>query len=592
MKRYAIPVFLFSTFSWAQTPPSGVNVEGNFHVHQDGVIYFGAPVTIDPSATNVSSNGHLILADGITGEDKLALQSDAHLDLRGNTDFVFSDDVEFDNLSLVDAAKVTVQDGKYLWLTGDIAQNSSEEIILEASSGTSYAQLKFEGNYTGTGSVLQQQHLNAGWVMVGASMNNTNAGFFGDVGSTGPGHTGLTQNLFSWDGEDFVNLTDNSTTITPGMGYFGFVGPFGFRGSAGVHDFTGTPNTSTTPSLVYVTAASGIAIEGTHTNERDGWNLIANPFTCALNFSGLSQTNVDNAFYIYDNKKSGGAGYIAWSGAGITDPHIAPMQSFWVKANGGSPSLGTINMKEHGTVTATPEHLRTQPFDRLVLRTYPTADTATHDYTVVSFIEDNTTMGYDGAWDAIKMANSAINIYSTHTNGDVMAINAIPYGPGYSDKKTVPISFKAEQHGGNYTIRYDDSYMINTYAVYLEDKLEQTFTDLTAQDYGFINDTSMTARFVLHFRAGALSIDAPENLNNSSRLKAWVHDNRAHIYVNHNVTAELNLLSISGKTIQTTYLPLTAGQKAVWPMREDIASGVYLLRITTQYGTETIKFTR
>lgn len=574
---------------------TGVKILGNFHVAEEGTIFFDETVDIDPAANDITCDGHLILNAGITNEQGLALQSNAHLDLRSNTEFAFADNAEFANLSLSDAAKSTVQDGKYLWLTGDIAQNSSEEIILEASSGTSYAQLKLEGNYTGTGSVRQQQHLNAGWVMVGASMNNTNAGFFGDVGSTEPGHTGNTQNLFSWDGEDYVNVANNTAGISPGRGYFGFVGTFGFRGASGVYDFVGIPNTASTPTLVNETAAQGIAIEGTHANEREGWNLVANPFTCALDFSELTLSQideVDGSFFIYDNNKSGGAGYIFWSGAGITDPHIAPMQSFWVKANGGSPSLGTINMKEHGTVTATPEHLRTQPFDRLVLRTYPTADTATHDYTVVSFIEDNTTMGYDGAWDAIKMANSAINIYSTHTNGDVMAINAIPYGPGYSDKKTVPISFKAEQHGGNYTIRYDDSYMINTYAVYLEDKLEQTFTDLTAQDYGFINDTSMTARFVLHFRAGALSIDAPESLKNTSGITAWVFDNQAYLSAQFSGTAMLSLHDISGKKLQSDRVTLSKGQRTEWPLRADLAAGIYLLRVETAAGSQTIKFTK
>jgi hypothetical protein len=266
-----------------------------------------------------------------------------------------------------------------------------------------------------------------------------------------------------------------------------------------------------------------------------------------------------------------------------------------MQADDVSPSLGsgTLTMADYGTVSSTGTAFPRNNFDRLVLRTNPTGDTVHTDYTVISFIE-GTTDGFDGEWDAHKMQNSAAypNVYSTHTNGDAMAINAIPYGPNHSDKKTVPVAFKANQQGVNFTIRYDDQYMINTYAVYLEDKLEGTFTDMSAQDYSFINDTSMTDRFVLHFRAGALSIDAEDVLSSLSGVKAWIFDGHAHINSRISGDAALSLHDISGKTLQQGRLQLNNGQRYEWPLRQDLAAGVYLLRIQTPQGTETIKFTR
>ena len=584
--------FVLTAFSLnGQTP--ALHINGGFHINDGAVVSVNLPFNINNSATNVSCDGHLIIAQGITGENRLSMQSNAHLDLRGNTLYTFGDNTVFKHLSLSNSSNVDIVAGKHLSLSGNITNASTNAITLKATGSGNYAQLKFDGSYTGAGNVVHEQHLHGGWVMMGASMNATTAALFGDVGSSGSTHTSNTQNLFSWNGEHYVNVANNAAAITPGVGYFGFVGTFGFRGSDGVHAFTGKPNTSATPALVNLTADQSVAIEGTHTNEREGWNLIANPFTCALDFAGLTKTNVGNAFYIYDNNKSGGPAYDIWSAAGITDPYIAPMQSFWVKADGnGAPSLGTIAMATHGTVSSAPAHLRTAPFDRLVLRTHPTADTSTTDYTVVSFIDDNTTMGYDGAWDAIKMANTALNIYSTHNNGDVMAINAIPYGPNYSDKQTVPISFKAVQHGDNYTIRYDDTFMINTYAVYLEDKLEKSFTDLTGQDYTFINDTSITNRFVLHFRAGALSIDAPDALKSNSGVNAWVFENHAYLNAQFDGPAQLTLYDLTGKQLQSERMSLSKGVRSELPLRSDLAAGVYLLRIETAAGNETIKFTR
>ncbi|TVQ81130.1 MAG: T9SS C-terminal target domain-containing protein [Flavobacteriales bacterium] len=540
--------------------------------------------------------GHLIIDGSLTGSANIDLASTANLDLRQDAEFVFSDDASFWALDLANTARVIVQPGKSIELEGSIVHNSSENIELRADATNGYSMLKNSGPYSGsgTGRVMQQQNLNAGWIMIAAPMTNTTAGFFGDVGATGPGHTVNTQNLFSWDGSNYVNVVDNNSTITPGRGYFGFVGQYGFRGTVGVHDFTGVPNLSVSPSLNFATAGNDVVIEGDPT-ATEGWNLIANPFTCALDFSLLTRTNVDNAFYVFNNSKSGGAGYESYASGGISHPEIAPLQSFWVKASAASPSLGTLSMATHGTTSASPNHLRTVSFDRLVLRTHVAQDTAINDYTVVSFVDDNTTMGYDGAWDAYKMANtgSIPNIYSTHSDGAAMAINAIPYGPGYSDKMTVPISFRASQQGESFRISFDDSYMLNTYAVYLEDKLEKTFTDLNAQDYSFVNDTSMSARFVLHFRAGALSIDEPESLSRTNTgLHAWIFAGQAHINSRIAGDVQLSVFDMSGKQLQSGQMNVSAGGRYEWPLRQDLAAGVYLLRIHTSLGTQSIKFNK
>jgi hypothetical protein len=206
---------------------------------------------------------------------------------------------------------------------------------------------------------------------------------------------------------------------------------------------------------------------------------------------------------------------------------------------------------------------------------------------------EGTTDGFDGEWDAHKFMNvgQTPNIYSTY-GLQVIANNAINYGPGHSDKKTVPIAFKSSHQGTSYTIIYDDQYMLNTYAVYLEDKLAKTFTDLNAQDYTFINDTSMTDRFVLHFRVGVLSIDAPELLNSNSGLHAWVFGGQAHLNSRINGNVALSLYDLTGKQLQSGQMSVRIGQRYEWPLRQDLAAGVYLLRIQTTQGTETIKFTR
>jgi hypothetical protein len=405
-------------------------------------------------------------------------------------------------------------------------------------------------------------------------------------------------------------VANNNANLTDGAGYFGYYGttPNGFEAGIDIGigpwtiEMAGEPITSVTPAMDNNILVAGTTWEGfrdpTQTN---GWNLIANPFTATLDFSAITKTNVNNSFYIWNPTENNGEGFYSYYSASGTPntgqglgsqltQFIAPLQSFWVQANANSPSL-PMNMANHATVAQSPAYLR-RSFDRLVLRVEADNDTAIADQTVVAMIE-GTTDGFDGEWDAHKFMNvgQTPNIYSTY-GLQVIANNAIPYGPSHSDKKTVPVAFKANQQGANFSIRYDDQYMINTYAVYLEDKLEGTFTDMSAQDYSFINDTSMTDRFVLHFRAGALSIDAEDALSNHSGVKAWIFDGNAHINSRISGDAALTLHDISGKTLQQGRLQLNNGQRYEWPLRQDLAAGVYLLRIQTPQGTETIKFTR
>lgn len=441
------------------------------------------------------------------------------------------------------------------------------------ADGTGYSQLKVSGTLTDNGTFNHEQNLSAGWRMIAASMNASQASYFGNVGSSGSGHTSNTQNLFSWDGTNYVNLADNNASISPGTGYFGYVGTFGFR-AAGVENFTGTPNTSVTPSLSDGTASGSITIEGTHTNERQGWNLVANPFTCALDFATLSRSDVDNAFYIYD-----GTSYVAYSGAGLPSSAIAPMQSFWVKANGGSPSLGTMTMAANGTVAESPALLKTttKNFDRLVLRSQELADSLNSDYTVVAFIQ-GTQDAYDNEWDAYKMANGGDqpNIYSLH-QGTGMATNAIDYGPGYDGIKSLDIAFRAPKHGEPYQISYDQNYMLRDYAVYLEDRKNQSFHNLAHSPYRFAHDSGMVQRFVLHLQSN--SVDIEEFDKAQSSLQAWAHEGQLHFLANYGAPVSVELRNINGQSVYRSALDLHAGRLQSQSLPE-MAPGLYLLSVS------------
>jgi len=442
-------------------------------------------------------------------------------------------------------------------------------IDLRATS-SGYAQLKVSGTLTDNGTINHEQYFTGGWQMVAASMNAATANYFGSVGTDGG--TVNTQNLFSWDGTQYVNLTNNTSTITPGQGYFGYVGTNGFRTAANAsYSFTGTPNTSVTPSLNNLTSIATMSA-----GSNDGWNLIANPFTCALDFTTLTKTNVNDAFYIYDPATSG---YQSYSTGGITVGVVAPMQSFWVQANAGSPSLGTFTMSANGTVASAPQLYKNSiNFDRLVLRTEALNDSAAVDYTVISFIENNSNHAFDGNWDARKLYNAGAlpNIYTTY-QGEEMAVNALNFGPSSSTTGSVDISYRAPNVGDRYSISFDKDYMLYRYMVILEDKKEGSFTDLGQAAYEFNYDDNYIDRFILHFSAQSISIeDFIQNLG-SPQLELWAHEGAVHFQANYGGAADLSLIDLSGQTVWTQAIEFNQGERSAITLGS-IKAGVYLLK--------------
>ncbi|TVQ75943.1 MAG: hypothetical protein EA358_10585, partial [Flavobacteriales bacterium] len=504
----------------------------------------------------------------------------AIINISGGNPFTALQNIVVSSLNV--KANATMDPNQNINISNNLILDDGVTLTLGASLA-GYSMLKFGGETEfGTGaSVVQQQNLPGGWHMVSAPMNATNAGFFGGIGTQAANGNNNTQNFFSWNGSDFVNLANNSAAIQAGRGYYGFVGNFGFQ-DPGVHPFSGTPNTSVTfPSLTpsNTEALTNVTVDGT--NGRFGWSMLGNPFTCALDFSSLSTNDIEDAFYIFDPSAGSDGEFVSVSGAGLGTTFIAPLQAFWVRSTGANPSLGTATMSANGTVSSSPDFLRTgNTFDRVVLRSTEVANPNFKDHTVIALIE-NTTDGFDNGWDARKMmpSENTPGIY-TIGNAEGLANNAIDYGPNRSDKKSIDLAFRASKQGANYSIRFDEDFMVNEYTIYLEDKLLGQFHDLKSGDYVFANDTNNRERFVVHFRSGALSSDL--EFANAANLRAWVYENTAYIHPNVDLgRSDIRMMDMSGRTVFNTSADLHKNE------RYDIAlpqlkAGVYLLQVGGQ----------
>ncbi|WP_430812320.1 MULTISPECIES: Ig-like domain-containing protein [unclassified Carboxylicivirga] len=122
--------------------------------------------------------------------------------------------------------------------------------------------------------------------------------------------------LYYWDNATGDWLTESgNAALEVGKGYI-------YAGDAQTLSFKGLIHSA--PKSIEIKRGKSV-----------GWNLIGNPYTCAIDwrYVGRSSGAVENAFWIYDNQNDNYGAYNAPLGAGtnIESPLIPSNHAFWVK---------------------------------------------------------------------------------------------------------------------------------------------------------------------------------------------------------------------------------------------------------------------
>jgi uncharacterized repeat protein (TIGR01451 family) len=511
--------------------------------------------------------------------------------------------VDVNQLTLI--GKGVVASGAFI--NADGALSLSDSLILKHGD-KGFSQLRFTGAYTGPGPVsIEQKITGTGWHNLANPFINQTAASFGLVGTVRHPNA---ENLRRWNATAtyiWENIGDGSQNLDEGRGYLGYFGnhPQGWEAGLQVGtgpwilNISGTPLVTTSYELQFNVKVANTTWEGyDDPNETDGWNFVANPFTAVLDFSKVTKpTNTQNAFYIWDPNKSGGAGYVSWSGAGITEPYIAPLQSYWVQTdptfnNTGLDRFWNLSMAAHTDVkTATqPRFFKDHAidFDRIVLRTKKVGNAEWADHTVVALI-DETTNGYDSEWDARKWMNpgEAMNIYSVFGNTR-LANNAVSYPLNRVDHKSIPIGFSCTKPG-LYEIVFDDNWMINSMYLQLEDLQTGTFHNLVnGGPYQFQNDSqSTTNRFVLHIGNRPIDLKSP-----TKPFNFWVANGNLYLESIHfqgRVSAFAN--DLLGRDVwRERDIDLQQGAVVQLPIAQYLSTGTYMINIVAEGKVYSLKF--
>ena len=628
----AVSLYSDSPLAGLSSTSRSVNAGGLFRYAPQGASFTTAvtfPITNLSVTANGLTLGKLGNASDITLASALTVNGPVELygyDLVVSAGLTAAGDVLFDGATLdangnvkttgvgsdvtLDVATASFAPGTYLWSSGGITNNGALTLeALNSASVSSYAQMKFGGTFTAgpSSSVQVQQYLEEGQHLLGVPFSGMTAAFFGGnnpgqggVGTSGTGYAADNKNLWSWTGSDWTSVANNSAALSNGVGYVGTVGTNGFRNAAGVQTFVGVqPHASAEIPLTYAYADDAVIVANETANNgglnlgRHGWNLVGNPFTCALEYNYTNRPNgVNAAVYKWVKAKNGNpARYTAHSpaGSGNTE-YIAPLQAFWVQTTnnmGPSPKL-SLAMGAHGTVAHMPEFNKTSDYeaDRFRFEVVRTSRPTWKDESYIA-LAAGTTDGFDGDWDAYKLTSGAesMDLYSFGPNERMsLANNALEYSEDATAPKQVPFGFRSTGHGETFSLQLDATAADGDYDVFVEDLVTGKMHDLASGAYSFVHDSTVTERFVVHFRS-AKARDYANMGGAEAPLNVWTRPGELVFWMNQPATGRWTLMGLDGKEIQFGKVVLDGTSVHTVPIDAALPHGVYLVRTRLANGS-------
>ena len=352
-------------------------------------------------------------------------------------------------------------------------------------------------------------------------------------------------------------VTPTTTPMTQAQGYSAWASDSNTGPTTVTYNGSLTNSDIPISSLSYTSAAA-----------KAGFNLIGNPYPCALDWnSNWSTSNLSGWMVIYDNGTYRGWHPTTGTYNGKTDGIIPSTQGFWVRALSSSGSL---------IIPASERLHSNQPFYKDSKENiYPTIRLESEingltDETVVVFHPDCSS-GFDGYYDLTKFANvdEAPTIYTISGNENY-GVNF--YGDDYMDK-VIPVGFKTGEEGlysivAKEIVNFDEA--IN---VYLEDLKEGIITELNSNpEYEFsYNPMDEAYRFNLHFKDSWYGVEDQDYFG----INIYAYEQTVYIQMQNIEQGQVSIYNIMGQEIINTSIQNTEFCKIL----VNGGAGYYLVKV-------------
>lgn len=408
-----------------------------------------------------------------------------------------------------------------------------------------------------TGKIRYKQKINKGWSFIGSPFANLT---LADLDKSIPlGFGEKSQSVYAYDGtktllNGWVKSTGLNESYTLGKGFRVY------NQTTSDLSLEGTPFVGTKNLNVTFNAAG---------YDGGGWNLVANPYFCEIDWRLISnKVNMNEAIYIWNPSAGSYSSYVNNLETNGGSPLIQKGQAFFVKASGASPKL-IVDENSKPLYPGYAPFFRTSATSsklRIVLNDDVEKLT---DELLFSEVEESSN-NFDSKYDAYKLPGTYINISTKSSDGEDLSISSIPALTG-----SYPLQISAARTG-KFSFSFKNVETLDGTSAYLIDKLLGKEIEITNDTkYEFTANTTETPdRFKVSFSSvvtgntSSIAESAPIVYPNPAKDQVTVTLGRAK-------NADVVLINPMGSEIAqwsnvqegSLQMPLSAG------------SGVYILKV-------------
>lgn len=341
----------------------------------------------------------------------------------------------------------------------------------------------------------------------------------------------------------WLSVNNNSLNFQPGKGYlaaYNATDTKSFNGYINVADVN----------------ISGLTITGASSTNRN-WNLLGNPFSCALEwYTGWSTSNIGGVAQVWNEM---GKSYHPIN----PDEIIPSAQGFMVCV---TAATGSLTIPEASRVHDNQNFYKSQ--------SYPVITLIAHNLDYPSFQESQvhinpaSTTGFDVAFDCDFMPGYAPSFYSV-SGLDELCVNSIPI---VTEQLVIPFTF-IKNDGVNFKIEVEGLSSLQA-TTYLLDTKTNIDHNLSLNPVYLFTSTAGDSpdRFELHFLNVLVG---NEILENNHEINIYMQDQNLHIQTGTFEEREIFLFNITGQLVSQK---TTSDFHSIMDL-SSLSSGVYVISV-------------
>lgn len=353
--------------------------------------------------------------------------------------------------------------------------------------------------------------------------------------------------------------------------------------------YTGSPNTGTvSPS---VTCDDNCA----ESNDAGGWNLVGNPYPCAIDWNDVNTTNLGTTYYVWDPVNENYQSYNSSGGTGGAEQYIASSQAFFVKSSASGPSMTFEESDKADVENITNYFRKAAKENEIKIRMQRMSGDSLYDEAYVTFHEQAADT-FD-AFDSHKLYGNHMSVYTINADTNRLVVNS--NAADIDQEKVIPLAVFAGA-SDDYQLQFSGiQSLTKNWDVRLRDNMRNQEVELSEgttymAEIDNQNDSSYGEdRFVLVFENDMVTGHEDDRLSASDiRVFPNPHEGNALLYIDFQKHVDeagaVRIYNSTGRIVQERSFS-EAESRGTLGVETRLNAGMYYVKIRLDSGEQAVK---